>query len=126
MTGFIYGKPVLQVLATLAMLIVAALTGDNHISGVETLNIANGTLTAVGVWWFPNLTGGVGKYAKFGAAFLSAVFMLATNLIAEGITISEWLQLVIAGLAAVGIIVPKAPQHPESPPIIEGPATPVE
>jgi hypothetical protein len=36
-------------------------------------------------------------------AVLSAVLMLAVNLIADGITISEWLQLGVAALGALGV-----------------------
>lgn len=96
-----YAKSLAAVVATVASTVVAAFTGDNYIGNVEWINIAIAGTAALAVFTAPNVPGA--RITKFVLAFLMAVLTLAVTLIGDGITISEWLQLLVAGLGAVGV-----------------------
>jgi hypothetical protein len=96
-----YSKSVIAILATIVSAIVAGLTGDQTISPVEWINVAIAGATAASVFVAPNSPSG--RLTKGALAFIMAVLVLAVNLIADGVTLSEWLQLLVAGCAAVGV-----------------------
>jgi len=103
-----YGKFFSALAATLAAWLLAALTGDEHISALEAVNGLLLVLSAVGVVIVPNLTGTVGKYSKLVVYSLTAgATLLVTGggaLLDGGITITEWLQVMVAALAGVGVV----------------------
>jgi len=96
-----YAKAVAAVVATVLSAIAAALTGDNVIDTTEWLNVAVLAVGALGVFAAPNVPGA--QYTKSVLAVLSAVLVLAVNLIADGIDLAEWIQLGLAGLGALGV-----------------------
>ncbi|HYF71376.1 MAG TPA: hypothetical protein VD864_01070 [Nocardioides sp.] len=96
-----YAKAIVQVFATIISAAIVALTGDNTIDAVEWINIAITGVGALNVFAGPNVPGA--SITKFVLSFFSAVLVLLVNLIADGITVSEWLQLLIAGLSAAGV-----------------------
>lgn len=96
-----YAKALMAVLMTVASAIVAALTGDGLIGDVEWINIAIAAAAALSVFAAPNVPGA--RITKAVLAIIMAILVLAVNLIADGITISEWLQLIVAGAGAVGV-----------------------
>jgi len=96
-----YAKAGAAVVATVLSAIVAALTGDGVVGDVEWINIAIAGVGALAVFAAPNVPGA--RYTKAVLAVLSAVLMLLTNLIADGVTISEWMQLGVAALGALGV-----------------------
>lgn len=96
-----YAKMVAQIVATAVSAAIVALTGDGAFSNVELINIAIATVGAIGVFYVPNASNG--PVAKAVVATLMAVLTLAVNLIADGVTLSEWLQLVVAALGALGV-----------------------
>lgn len=96
-----YAKSILAVVAAGLSAAIVALTGDNTIGDVETINIAIAVVTAAAVFAGPNVPGAT--VTKMVLAVLGAVLTLAVNLIVDGITISEWLQLGVAALAALGV-----------------------
>jgi hypothetical protein len=96
-----YAKALMAVVATVVSAVVAALTGDGFIGNVEWINIAIAGVAALAVFAAPNVPGA--RITKFVIAFLMAVLTLAVNLIADGITLSEWLQLLVVGLGSVGV-----------------------
>jgi hypothetical protein len=96
-----YAKALMAVVATVVSAVVAALTGDSFIGNVEWINIAIAGVAALAVFAAPNVPGA--RITKFVIAFLMAVLTLAVNLIADGITLSEWLQLLVVGLGSVGV-----------------------
>lgn len=98
-----YLKPLGMVAATILSAVVAALTGDQALSPTEWLNVALVAVGAVGTAVVPELDKGIARYAKPLVAVGAAVLTLATNLIIGGVDLSEWLQLAIAGLGALGI-----------------------
>lgn len=97
----LYTKALAAVLAAALSAAVVALTGDNSFSAVELINIAIAVVGAVGVAYFPNTDDA--PAAKSVLAALMAVLVLATDLIAGGFTVSEWLQLGLAALTALGV-----------------------
>jgi len=96
-----YAKAGAAVVATILSAIAAALTGDSVIDTTEWLNVAVLAVGALGVFAAPNVPGA--RYTKAVLAVLSAVLVLAVNLIADGIDLSEWIQLGLAGLGALGV-----------------------
>jgi FtsH-binding integral membrane protein len=96
-----YAKMIAQILATAVSAAVVALTTDGAFSDVELINIAIAAVGAVGVFYVPNAPNG--PVAKAVVAVLMAVLTLAVNLIVDGVTLSEWLQLVVAALGAIGV-----------------------
>lgn len=94
-------KTIVQILTAGASAAVVALTGDGGFSNVELINIAIAIVGAIGVYYVPNAANG--PLAKSVVAGLMAVLTLAVNLIADGVTLSEWLQLAIAAAGALGV-----------------------
>lgn len=106
-----------QVLATVLAGLIPFIA-DNHLNGVELVNTLLLAFSAIAVAIVPNLTDGVAKYAKGAVAVGTAVLTLLVSLFADGsyaLNSSEWLQLGIAALGALGVIGLSAPQHPASP-----------
>jgi len=96
-----YAKTFAAIAATVFSAGVAALTGDNHISAQEWINVSIAFVAAVGVFYVPNAPNA--PVAKAVVAALSAALALAVNFIVGGIDLSEWLQLALAALGAVGV-----------------------
>lgn len=96
-----YAKACAAVLATILAGVVGALTGDNVISPVEWINVAILAVGALAVFAAPNVPGA--SITKAVLAVLSAVLVLLVNLIVDGVTVSEWLQLGVAALGALGV-----------------------
>jgi hypothetical protein len=104
-----YAKTVASIIATGIAAALVALTGDGQFSDIELINVAIAVVGAVGVLYVPNAPNG--PVAKMVIAALMAVLTLAVNLIADGVTISEWLQLAMAALGAVGVYaIPNTPR----------------
>lgn len=96
-----YGKAFAAVAAALISAAVAALAGDQNIDPVEWVNIAIAGTTAAAVFAAPNVPGA--RYTKSVLAVLGAVLMLLTSVITDGIAATEWLQLLLAALGALGV-----------------------
>jgi hypothetical protein len=86
-----YAKSLVAVLATIASALVAALTGDQYVSPVEWINVAIAAATALSVFTAPNVP--FANATKAALATITAMLTLAVNLVADGETLSEWLQL---------------------------------
>jgi hypothetical protein len=104
-----YAKAIVLVLAAGLSIFVAAST-DNVVSPVEYTNIGLGILTAIGVYLIPNLQAGVAKYAKtfvaFGGAAATALAVIVANAADwNGVTQNDWLGVLLAGLAAIGLFI---------------------
>lgn len=104
-----YGKSIVYIALAAVAFLTTALT-DNALSVEEILNLVVVVLGAIGVYWVPNAPENLAKYAKTGVAFLTAAVVAALSFLTDGITTSEWLQIVVAAFAAVGVfIVPNEP-----------------
>lgn len=109
-----YGKSLAAVVAAVLSAIVAALVGDAIVSAVEWVNVAIAGTGAAAVFAAPNVPGA--KYTKSILAVLTGVLVLLTSVITDGITTTEWLQLALAALGAVGVYAaPYTPHLPQQP-----------
>lgn len=96
-----YAKFFAAVVATVLTAVVAALTGDNVISSTEWVNIAILGVGACAVFTGANIPGA--RYTKVVLAVLTAVLTVLVSAIIGGITPTEWIQVILAGLGAVGV-----------------------
>lgn len=105
-----YSKALIYIaLAAVAFLVTAV--SDNTLTIEETLNLAVIVLGAVGVYLVPNLQAGPGAYAKSGIAFLTAAIVAVLSFLTDGVTLAEWLQVLLAAFAGIGVyIVPNEPR----------------
>lgn len=96
-----YAKFIAIVAATVISGIITALTGDSIISPTEWVNIAILGVGALGVFAAPNVPGAA--YTKSVLAVLAAVLTVLASSIVGGITTTEWLQIAMAALGALGV-----------------------
>lgn len=96
-----YAKAIAVVVATVLSGVIAALTGDATISNSEWINVAILGAGALVVFTAPNVPGA--RYTKAALAVVTAVLTLAVNLISGGLDVTEWLQLGMAALSALGV-----------------------
>lgn len=96
-----YAKALAAVVATVLSGVVAALTGDNAVSAQEWVNVAILAAGAMSIFAAPNVPGA--PVTKAVLAVVTAVLTLAVNLLAGGLDVSEWLQLGVAALGALGV-----------------------
>lgn len=97
----LYAKFFAAVVATVLSGVVAALYGDNTISPAEWVNIAIAAVGACAVFAAPNVPGA--RYTKSVLAVLAAVLTALASFIVGGVTTTEWIQIAIAALGALGV-----------------------
>ncbi len=95
-----YRKFYAAVLATILSAVVAAST-DGAITHDEWVNVAIAGVSACAVFTAPNVP--YARYTKSVIAVLMAVLTLLVSFISDGVSTPELLQLVIAGLGALGV-----------------------
>lgn len=96
-----YNKMFAIIVATVLSGILAALTGDNAISPTEWVNVAILAVGAAGVFAAPNVPGAT--YTKSVLAVLAAVLAVLVSAIVGGISTTEWIQIAMAALGALGV-----------------------
>lgn len=96
-----YSKFVAAVVATVLAACTAALVGDNVISPQEWVNVAILGVGACAVFAAPNVPGAA--YTKSVIAVLSAVLTVLASVIVGGVGTAEVIQMILAGLGAVGV-----------------------
>lgn len=96
----IYAKSIGMVLMTVVTAIVASLT-DDKVSTAEWINVAILGFGAAAVFTAPNIPGA--KYTKTILAVLTAGLTAVASFLTGGITTAEWLQVLVASAAAVGV-----------------------
>lgn len=92
-----------QLAVAILLAVYAALT-DGGIDQQEWIVIAGAGVGALGVYIVPNLDEGVGKYAKSFVSFMTAGLPVLYVVIPGGLTQAEVLEVVLAGLAAIGLV----------------------
>lgn len=104
-----YAKAIVATLTAVGTILAAALS-DGTVDTVEVANVGIALLTAVGVYWVPNLDGGIRRYAKAAVAVAGTALQALVPFLAEGtVTPAQWLLVLLAGLGAVAVgIVPNA------------------
>jgi hypothetical protein len=94
-----------------AQVVVAVVTGiyaaftDDRITDQEWVVIGGTAVGALGVYIVPNLAHGIGKYAKGVVSFLTAGLAVLYVVIPGGLTQAETLEVLLAGAAAIGLVV---------------------
>jgi hypothetical protein len=119
----LYAKSIAAIIAAALGILVTALS-DDALSPAELTNVTIAIVTAIGVFLVPTLPAGPARYTKFAVALLGAALITLSSLLDGGVTTSEWLQVALSALAAVGVYV-----VPNTPMIDAGthvPGTPVE
>ncbi|UDL16427.1 membrane protein [Microbacterium phage Zooman] len=112
-----YAKAITYIAMAGLTFLVTALS-DNALSVEEILNLVVVVLGAIGVYAIPNFPEGAAKVAKTGVAFLTAAVIAALSFLTGGIEVTEWIQIVLAAFAAVGVyIIPNGPETPEPAPV---------
>ena len=97
-----YTKGIAAVVAAILVALGAALSGNNHIDPVEWVNVAIAGIGAVGVWVAANVNGA--PYVKGVLAFLTAALVALQSAIVGGVTYTEWIQIALAALGAIGVV----------------------
>lgn len=93
-----------MVLVAVLTYIWAALT-DGGVDRQEWIVATYTLVGAVGVYIVPNLSVGVGRYAKGIVAVLTAGLAVLQVVVVGGLTQAELIEVVLAGLAAIGLTV---------------------
>lgn len=110
-----------SVLATVVMAVGGYLT-DNVYTGQEIVSTVLVFLGTVGVWYFPNTWKGVTQVSKFVAMLLTGSLGTLLVVWSDGtVSGSDWTQVIVAGLAAVGVL---ALPNPGYVPITPAPVVP--
>lgn len=100
----VYAKALMYIALTAVGFLATALT-DGGLSTEEILNLTILVAGAVGVYAVPNLPEGWRAYSKTIIAALVAGLVALLSFLTGGITVSEWLQVVMAAFAGVGVYV---------------------
>ncbi len=95
-----YNKMFAAVLATILASLVGAFT-DGGISTVEIINVVVIGAGAANIFAAKNVPGA--KYTKAILAVITAVAVLLVSVVSGGIVTSEWLQLGVTALGALGV-----------------------
>jgi chromate transport protein ChrA len=95
-----YAKMFAAVVATVLSALVAVMS-DGSISNVEWINVGIAAVTAAAVFAAPNVP--FANYTKSVLAVLMAVLTFFTTAISNGVTTSEWLQVAVIALGALGV-----------------------
>jgi hypothetical protein len=119
----LYLKAIVSVVVAVLGVVVVALS-DGHIDSVEWLNIVMGLLTAIGVYYTPNIPGA--PIAKLVVAALLAGGTVAANFVIastqlSGITTTQWVMIALALVNALAVyLVPNALPKAKSAAAISG------
>ena len=115
------GKLWAQTIATILAGAIPFFTNTSGLTGVALVNFLLMALAAINVGVAGNLTGTVGKYAKAFIAVGTAVGTILVSLFADGsyvLSNTEWIQVILAALGAVGVVGFKSPQYNASPAVL--------
>jgi len=99
-----YTKALIYIALAAVGFLVTALS-DDVLTLEEVLNLVVIVLGAVAVYLVPNLQAGPGAYLKAFVAFLTAGIVALLSFLTGGVTLSEWLQVLIAAFAGIGVFI---------------------
>jgi hypothetical protein len=99
-----------QLVATVLAALIPALTNDQTLGVDEIINVVIIGLGAIAVLGAGNLPSGVWALAKFWVSAATAVAVLLASVYTDGITMSEWIQLAMAALGALGVVAVPGPR----------------
>lgn len=98
-----YAKAIVYIAVSVVTVLVTAVA-DNVISVEELVNLGIIMVGAIGVYWAPNVPGTALAYFKGAVAFTTGALVLLASVLLGGITLSEWMQVILAGFAAIGVV----------------------
>lgn len=101
-----WGQLAVAVLAAIYAALTDSDTG-NSITTQEWIVIVGLAVGSAAVWIVPNLDEGVARYAKTIASFVTAGLPVLYVVIPGGLTQAETIEVVLAGLAAIGFVAVK-------------------
>jgi hypothetical protein len=110
----VYAKALMYIALTAVGFLATALT-DNALSTEEVLNLAIMVIGAVGVYAVPNLPEGWRSYSKTIIAAVTAGLVALLSFLTDGVTAAEWMQVVVAAFAGVGVFIAPNQQGAASP-----------
>jgi hypothetical protein len=93
-----------MVLVAVLAYLYAALT-DGGVDSQEWVVVVYTGIGAVVVYVVPNMSAGIGRYAKAVAAFATAGLAVLQVTIEGGLTTAETIEVLLAGAAAIGLVV---------------------
>ena len=100
----VYAKAIMYIALTAVGFLATALT-DNTMSIKEVLNLAIMVIGAVGVYAVPNMPEGWRSYSKTIIAAVTAGLVALLSFISGGVTAAEWMQVIVAAFAGVGVFI---------------------
>lgn len=100
----VYGKSITYIALTALSFLVTAFA-DNNLSTEELINLGVVVIGAIVVYALPNLPNSVAAYAKSGAAFATAGLVALLSFLSDGVSPTEWMQIILAAFAAVGVYI---------------------
>lgn len=98
-----YAKMAAQVVATIVAAIIPLLMEGGYPDAQAWVNVAIVGVGACAVFVGPNVP--YANVTKTVLSVLAAVLVLLNNVIPGGVSTAEWLQLLVAGLGALGVYV---------------------
>jgi hypothetical protein len=97
-----YAKGIAAATAAVLVALGAALSGNNHIDPTEWVTVAIAGAGAISVWVAANVNGA--SYVKGAIAFITAGLVVLQTSIVGGVTYTEWIQIALAALGAIGVV----------------------
>jgi hypothetical protein len=106
----IYLKFAVEVVVTIALVVVAGLA-DDRLDLIEWINAGIAGLGAISVLGAGNLPSGIWAYTKTIVAAATALLVFLVSALSDGnVSTSEWVQSLIAVAGAVGVYAVKGPR----------------
>lgn len=108
-----YVKAIVAIVAAALAVLGSAMT-DDQLTSVEVVNVALAFVTATGVYLVPNLPTGPGRYAKAIVAVVGGGGQVLVLILSDGlgftqVTIADWITVLLAAIAALGVgVLPNA------------------
>jgi len=90
--------------ATAVVTVLVTAFADSRVDAVDLVNIGIAVLTAVGVYWVPNMSEGWRVYAKALVAFGGTALQALIPFLIDGpLTTQQWMIVLLAALGALGV-----------------------
>lgn len=90
--------------ATAVVTVLVTAFADSRVDAVDLVNIGIAVLTAVGVYWVPNMSEGWRVYAKALVAFGGTALQAIIPFLIDGpLTTQQWMVVLLAALGALGV-----------------------
>lgn len=90
--------------ATAVVTVLVTAFADSRVDAVDLVNIGIAVLTAIGVYWVPNMSEGWRVYAKALVAFGGTALQAIIPFLIDGpLTTQQWMVVLLAALGALGV-----------------------